>query len=86
MSDLFSPINAGCLTLPNRILMAPLTRCRADGEHVPGPLIAEYYAQRAMLRADSNHPDGLDDPAWDRLPRHRGDPTPERERSAGSGG
>ena len=47
MPNLFSPITIGPLTLPNRILMAPLTRCRADADHVPGPLIAEYYAQRA---------------------------------------
>jgi N-ethylmaleimide reductase len=47
MSTLFSPLAVGPLTLPNRILMAPLTRCRADADHVPGPLIAEYYAQRA---------------------------------------
>jgi N-ethylmaleimide reductase len=47
MPNLFSPLAVGPLTLPNRILMAPLTRCRADAEHVPGPLIAEYYAQRA---------------------------------------
>ncbi len=44
---LFSPLKMGALTLPNRILMAPLTRCRAEDEHVPGPLMAEYYAQRA---------------------------------------
>ena len=47
MSNLFSPVTVGTLALPNRILMAPLTRCRADADHVPGPLIAEYYAQRA---------------------------------------
>jgi N-ethylmaleimide reductase len=44
---LFSPVKLGALTLPNRILMAPLTRCRAEDHHVPGPLMAEYYAQRA---------------------------------------
>jgi len=44
---LFSPLQAGALALPNRILMAPLTRCRAEAGHVPGPLMAEYYAQRA---------------------------------------
>ncbi len=44
---LFSPLKVGALQLPNRILMAPLTRCRAEDEHVPGPLMAEYYAQRA---------------------------------------
>lgn len=45
--SLFSPLQVGALTLPNRILMAPLTRCRAEADHVPGPLMAEYYAQRA---------------------------------------
>jgi N-ethylmaleimide reductase len=44
---LFSPVTLGTLALPNRILMAPLTRCRADAEHVPTALIAEHYAQRA---------------------------------------
>ena len=47
MPDLFSPLALGPLTLPNRILMAPLTRCRAEPGHLAGPLIAEYYAQRA---------------------------------------
>lgn len=46
-SPLFTPLQAGSLTLPNRILMAPLTRCRADADHVPSPLMAEYYSQRA---------------------------------------
>ncbi len=45
--NLLTPLKAGVLTLPNRILMAPLTRCRADADHVPTPLMAEYYAQRA---------------------------------------
>lgn len=47
MTDLFSPVTLGDLTLPNRILMAPLTRCRADAAHVPTPMMATYYAQRA---------------------------------------
>jgi N-ethylmaleimide reductase len=47
MNALFQPLQAGALRLPNRILMAPLTRCRADDDHVPGSLIAEHYAQRA---------------------------------------
>jgi len=47
MQTLFSPLQAGELNLPNRILMAPLTRARADEGHVPGPLMATYYAQRA---------------------------------------
>jgi len=47
MSALFQPLQAGVLTLPNRILMAPLTRCRAEDGHIPGDLIATHYAQRA---------------------------------------
>lgn len=47
MKHLFEPLQAGALALPNRILMAPLTRCRAEDDHIPGPLMAEYYAQRA---------------------------------------
>jgi N-ethylmaleimide reductase len=45
--SLFSPLQVGALSLPNRILMAPLTRCRAEADHVPGQLMAEYYAQRS---------------------------------------
>jgi N-ethylmaleimide reductase len=45
--NLFKAINLGALQLPNRILMAPLTRCRADAEHVPTKIMADYYAQRA---------------------------------------
>jgi N-ethylmaleimide reductase len=44
---LFSPLTLGALTLPNRIVMAPLTRCRADAAHVPTDIMAEYYSQRA---------------------------------------
>lgn len=47
MSTLFTPITLGAIQLPNRILMAPLTRCRADSDHVPTDLMVEYYAQRA---------------------------------------
>jgi len=46
-ASLFSPIQVGALALPNRIAMAPLTRCRADAAHVPTPIMAEHYAQRA---------------------------------------
>ena len=45
---LFTPYRMGDLDLPNRIVMAPLTRMRAQShDHVPTPLQAEYYAQRA---------------------------------------
>ena len=47
MSALFQPLQAGALLLPNRILMAPLTRCRAEDGHIPGELMAIHYAQRA---------------------------------------
>ena len=48
MADLFDPLTLGDLTLPNRIVMAPLTRCRAGGGgRVPNALMAEYYRQRA---------------------------------------
>ncbi len=46
-SSLFTPVSLGGLTLANRIVMAPLTRCRADADHVPTAIMAEYYAQRA---------------------------------------
>lgn len=44
---LFNSLKLGALTLPNRILLAPLTRTRADAGHMPNALMAEYYAQRA---------------------------------------
>ena len=47
MSSLFDPIQMGDVRLSNRIVMAPLTRCRAGEGRAPNPLMAEYYAQRA---------------------------------------
>lgn len=47
MQALFKPLQIGALLLPNRVLMAPLTRTRAEPGHVPGALMAEHYAQRA---------------------------------------
>ncbi len=47
MSLLHDPLRLGALTLPNRIIMAPLTRCRAGVGRVPTDLMAEYYTQRA---------------------------------------
>ncbi|WP_444932794.1 alkene reductase [Microbulbifer sp. JTAC008] len=44
--DLFTGIQLGDVKLANRAVMAPLTRARAEN-HVPTPLMAEYYAQRA---------------------------------------
>ena len=45
--NLFSTINLGDYTLRNRIVMAPMTRSRADAEGVQSPLAAEYYGARA---------------------------------------
>jgi len=47
LTNLFTPLNLGSLALPNRIFMAPLTRCRASEGHIPNDLNAEYYSQRA---------------------------------------
>jgi len=47
VSSLFEPIKIGELNLPNRIIMAPMTRCRASAGRVPNELMAQYYAQRA---------------------------------------
>lgn len=45
-APLFDPVQLGALTLPNRFVMAPLTRSRSIN-HLPNELMAEYYAQRA---------------------------------------
>lgn len=44
---LFTPLQVGSITIPNRIVLAPMTRARASAEHVPNDLMADYYAQRA---------------------------------------
>ena len=46
-SVLFTPARLGAVEIPNRVLMAPMTRSRAGRDGVPGPLAALYYAQRA---------------------------------------
>ncbi|MFJ6621340.1 alkene reductase [Kitasatospora sp. NPDC091335] len=45
--DLFEPARLGPLDLPNRLVMAPMTRNRAAADGTPPPIMAEYYAQRA---------------------------------------
>ena len=47
MTNLLDPITLGDIAAPNRILMAPLTRGRADAGHVPNDLMKTYYTQRA---------------------------------------
>lgn len=45
--SLFTPVTLGAIEAPNRILMAPLTRGRADPGHLASELMVEYYRQRA---------------------------------------
>ncbi|CAG9274340.1 alkene reductase [Paraburkholderia unamae] len=47
MSQLFDPVRVGRHTLQNRLVMAPMTRSRAQFDGTPGELAARYYAQRA---------------------------------------
>ncbi len=47
LDRLFSPLKVGSLELPNRIVMAPLTRGRAGAERTPNDMMVEYYASRA---------------------------------------
>ncbi|MCH2547221.1 MAG: alkene reductase [Alphaproteobacteria bacterium] len=69
MSVLFDPLPVGDLVLPNRIIMAPLTRTRADNaERVPNAMMVEYYRQRAgagliLTEATSVCPMGVGYPA-----------------------
>ena len=44
---LFQPIRVGASNLKHRVVMAPMTRNRATDAHIPTPLMAEYYGQRA---------------------------------------
>ncbi len=46
---LFQPFKLGGIELANRMVMAPLTRNRAEAGNVPGPMTVEYYAQRASF-------------------------------------
>ncbi len=47
MPTLFTPLQVGDLLLPNRIVMAPLTRVRAGATHIPNDMMVDYYSQRA---------------------------------------
>ncbi len=47
MITLLDPVRIGAWDLPNRIIMAPLTRARAGAQRMPNALMAEYYRQRA---------------------------------------
>lgn len=47
MTELLSPLKAGAFTLKNRVVLAPLTRCRASEGRVPNAMMRDYYVQRA---------------------------------------
>lgn len=64
MPSLFEPLKLGDLTLPNRVLLAPLTRSRAGEARQPNTLMAKYYTQRAsagliLTEATSVTPQGV---------------------------
>ncbi|MFA3875354.1 alkene reductase [Streptomyces sp. MMCC 100] len=61
-TDLFASAPLGPLTLPNRLVMAPLTRNRAEADGTPTPLMATYYAQRAsagLIVAEASTPNAV---------------------------
>lgn len=49
MNTLWTPTKIGSMQLSHRLAMAPMTRSRAQADGTPGPLAADYYAQRASL-------------------------------------
>jgi N-ethylmaleimide reductase len=49
MKQSFTPVRVGHYTLPNRLVMAPMTRSRAKLDGTPSELAAEYYSQRASV-------------------------------------
>ncbi|MFF3331438.1 alkene reductase [Streptomyces sp. NPDC002888] len=61
-TDLFEPVQVGPVALPNRLVMAPLTRNRADADGTPTPLMAAYYTQRAsagLIVAEASTPNAV---------------------------
>ncbi|MFF3429396.1 alkene reductase [Streptomyces sp. NPDC002602] len=61
-SRLLEPARLGDLRLPNRLVMAPMTRNRAEADGTPGPLVATYYAQRAsagLIIAEASTPNAV---------------------------
>jgi N-ethylmaleimide reductase len=49
MTTLFDSLRLGALDLPQRILMAPMTRARGTCDHMPSDMMVEYYRQRAPV-------------------------------------
>lgn len=68
--ELLSPVTIGDLGLNNRVVLAPMTRTRAEADATPTQLMADYYAQRAgaglvIAEATAVAPDGI---AWQGMP------------------
>ena len=64
MPSLFDPIQLGAIHAANRVWMSPLTRGRSTRGHVPTPIMADYYRQRAsagliITEGTSPSPNGL---------------------------
>ena len=59
MAGLFDPLQLGAFEIPNRIVMAPLTRARAGREAVPNELMAAYYAQRSTAGLITSEATGI---------------------------
>jgi N-ethylmaleimide reductase len=62
--NLFESIRLGSIEIPNRILMAPMTRARCTADHVPTEIMIEYYRQRTgagliLTEATGITPEGL---------------------------
>src|SRR4051812_50186788 len=76
---LFTPAKVGALGLPNRVVMSPMTRIRADEGCVPSERMVRYYAQRAsagLIITEGTHPS----------PMGRGYTLPPRPPPGGEGG
>lgn len=63
-NTLFKPVELASMQLKNRVVMAPMTRCRATADHIPTEIMAEYYQQRAnagliITEGTSPSPNGL---------------------------
>lgn len=77
MATLDEPFRVGNLTLPNRIVMAPMTRTASPGG-VPGRDVAEYYARRAanqvgLIITEGTHIDRAQAAAYDNVPDFHGE-------------
>ncbi len=69
-TDLFTSHTVGALALPNRVVMAPMTRSRASADHIPTAIMAEHYAARAdggLLISEGTAPN-VDGCGYPRIP------------------